>query len=132
MRKIKIIIIAICLIFLTIIGITSHSYFGDTGGAFVYSEGERTGYVNKVSSKGWIFKTFEGELNMGTFQRQDPSSAFSGSLFAFSVTNKDVIDQIQKAIDHNKKVKLYYRQVKLRNPAKGDSDYFVYKVEEIQ
>ena len=130
--KILLYILAISLV-VTIV-CTAVSFFGNTGGCFVYSEGERVGYVTKISlNKGWVFKTTEGELNMGAFQRQtDASSAISGSAFQFSVIDDSTASKIQKAIDHDKKVKLFYKQVKFRNPTKGDSDYFVYKVEEIK
>ncbi len=41
---------------------------------YVYSTGERAGYVQKLSKKGWLCKTWEGELAM--VPRGVPSSCF--------------------------------------------------------
>ena len=53
---------------------------------YTYSSGERVGYVQKLSSKGWLCKTWEGELAMvnvpGAMQERFPFTVRSDSLAA--------------------------------------------------
>src|SRR4029077_2284864 len=58
---------------------------------FAYSSGERAGYVQKISKKGWLCKTWEGELAMATLPGVIPQ------VFAFSVRDDAVADKIQRA-----------------------------------
>jgi hypothetical protein len=55
---------------------------------FVYAKGERTGFVQKLSRKGWIFKTWEGELAMVNLPGAMPE------IFEFSVRHDDVAEDI--------------------------------------
>ncbi|PKQ66557.1 hypothetical protein [Raineya orbicola] len=89
----------------------------------VYSEGVRAGTLDKFSKKGVVFKTWEGELRIGTEDRINPQR------FVFSV-NENEKEVIQKLQDYNgKQVKLYYKQKYWVFPWQGDSEYFIYKVE---
>ena len=51
---------------------------------YTYSEGDRAGYIQKLSKKGWICKTWEGELAMvnlpGAMQERFPFTVRSDSL----------------------------------------------------
>jgi hypothetical protein len=69
---------------------------------FVYATGERSGFVQKLSRKGWIFKTWEGELAMVTL----PGT--TQEIFHFSVRDKEAVEQIQSAM--NQRVVLAYEQ----------------------
>ena len=42
---------------------------------YTYSEGSRTGYLVKFNVKGYVFKTYEGELNLGGMNAQNNSVA---------------------------------------------------------
>lgn len=89
----------------------------------VYSEGVRAGTLDKFSKKGVFFKTWEGELRIGTEDRINPQK------FIFSVNNNET-EVIQKLQDYNgKQVKLHYKQKYWVFPWQGDSEYFIYKVE---
>src|SRR6185369_10934048 len=57
-----------------------------------YSVGERAGYVQKLSKKGWICKTWEGELALVTM----PGTV--GEKFFFSVRNEAIAEQINRSI----------------------------------
>ncbi len=59
---------------------------------FVYSKGERAGYVQKISKKGWVFKTWEGELVMVNMPGTVPEK------FLFSVIDDSVAESIQKSM----------------------------------
>jgi hypothetical protein len=69
---------------------------------YSYSKGERAGYVQKISQKGWLCKTWEGELAMANLPGTMPET------FAFSVRN----DSIARVIEENvgKRVALTYEQ----------------------
>ena len=53
-----------------------------------YSEGNRAGYIQKFSHKGWVCKTWEGELQTSNIPGSAPQ------LFTFSVRDDDVAKQI--------------------------------------
>lgn len=95
-----------------------------------YSEGFRAGNVSKLSRKGVVFKTWEGQLVTGAVQKQ--GADFSNT-WDFSVLdkNKELLTQIEQAIAHNKRVKLYYAEKYKVLPWRGDTPYFVEKVEVI-
>ena len=85
---------------------------------FSYSNGERTGYVQKISKKGWIRKTWEGELAMTTVPGTAPQ------IFQFTVPDDKVADMITKA--GGKQVNLMYDQHKgVPSACFGESEYFV-------
>lgn len=86
-----------------------------------YSEGERAGTMQKFSNKGWICKTWEGELLMTTVPGAIPEK------FAFSVRNDGVARQLLAAA--GKHVVLSYAQHKgLPGSCFGDTEYFVEQV----
>jgi hypothetical protein len=85
---------------------------------YSYSSGERAGYVQKISKKGWICKTWEGELAMANLPGTMPQ------IFAFTVRN----DSIAKVIEQNagKQVSLTYDQHRgVPTNCFGDTEYFV-------
>lgn len=85
---------------------------------FSYSNGERAGYVQKFSSKGWLCKTWEGELTM-----MAPPGAFPEK-FIFTAKNDAVAVKINASL--GKKVALVYEQHKgLPTSCFGDTEYFV-------
>lgn len=82
-----------------------------------YSKGERVGYVQKFSEKGWLCKTWEGELQMLPVPGAVPEK------FLFSVRDKAVISKINSAM--GKKVSLFYEQHKgIPTTCFGESEYF--------
>jgi hypothetical protein len=71
---------------------------------FVYSSTQRTGYVRNLSQRGWLCKTWEGELSLTPAPSlTDTSSAAS---FAFTIRNDSVAKALQMADGH--KVTLSY------------------------
>lgn len=86
-----------------------------------YSEGERAGYLQKFSKKGWICKTWEGEILLSSMPGAIPER------FAFSVRNDKVANDLMSAI--GKRVSLTYAQHKgVPSDCFGESEYFVEKV----
>jgi hypothetical protein len=97
---------------------------------YTYSEGSRTGYLVKFNVKGYVFKTYEGELNLGGMNADNNSVA--NYLWDFSVLKRDkgVIDSLN-AYEGNI-IKIFYKG-KIKNmPWQGDTPFFVYKVEHIR
>ena len=85
---------------------------------FSYSSGERSGYVQKISNKGWVCKTWEGELAMVTQPGVPPQ------LFAFSVRDETVARSLLDAA--GKRVNLTYEQHKgLPGNCFGETEYFI-------
>lgn len=93
-----------------------------------YSEGTRAGELIKVSKKGVVFKTYEGQINLGGFQSD--AEGIVGNIWEFSTTQKDVYQQLQNL--EGKKVKLHYAQRYKPMPWQGKTDYFVDKVEVLE
>lgn len=87
-----------------------------------YSEGTRSGILTKVSKKGFVFKTYEGEIIIGGLNQGD-GAILPARTFSFSVREKSVYDQLEK--DQGKKVVLYYREVLKSFFWQGESNYFV-------
>jgi hypothetical protein len=85
---------------------------------FAYSTGERTGYVQKVSRKGWICKTWEGELAMTTVPGTAPQ------IFAFSIRDDDVAHRVAQA--SGQRVALAYAQHRgVPGACFGETEYFI-------
>jgi hypothetical protein len=88
---------------------------------YVYAYGERAGYVQKFSKKGWIFKTWEGELAMVNLPGAMPE------IFHFTVRNDRTAADIQQAV--GRRVTLHYEQHKgIPGRVFGDTSHFVTKV----
>jgi len=82
-----------------------------------YAKGERIGYVQKFSEKGWLCKTWEGELQMLPVPGAIPEK------FLFSVRDQAVISKINSSM--GKKVSLFYEQHKgIPTNCFGESEYF--------
>ncbi|MBL7931218.1 MAG: 6-phosphogluconate dehydrogenase [Bacteroidia bacterium] len=87
-----------------------------------YSEGTRSGILTKVSKKGFLFKTYEGEIIIGGLNQGD-GAILPARVFNFSVREKGVYDQLEK--DQGKKVVLHYREVIKSFFWQGETNYFV-------
>jgi hypothetical protein len=85
---------------------------------YSYSEGERAGYVQKFSKKGWLCKTWEGELAMVNLPGAMPE------LFPFTVRDEAVAQQLQKTM--GQRVSLTYEQhIAVPTSCFGETDYYV-------
>jgi hypothetical protein len=85
---------------------------------FSYSDGDRIGFVQKLSRKGWLCRTWEGELAM------TPVPGSAPQMFMFTVPDEDVVKLIQAA--EGKKVALHYQEKRgVPSSCFGDTSYFV-------
>lgn len=88
-----------------------------------YSSGERAGWVQKFSHKGWICKTWEGELALVSL----PGTTVEK--FYFTVRDDAVAQKISSAM--GQRVSLHYEQkVGLPTSCFGDTRYFVRSISE--
>lgn len=86
--------------------------------AYTYSSGERAGYVQKLSKKGWLCKTWEGEIAMATLPGTMPE------VFAFSVRDDAVAERINQSM--GSRVSLHYEEHRgIPTSCFGETDYFV-------
>jgi len=117
MRKTLVIIVG--LIFL--IGVIFSAYVWITL-SWSYSTGERAGLMQKVSRKGWLCKTWEGELLLTSMPGAIPEK------FEFSVRSDELANQL---MEHTgQKLVLTYAQHKgVPTSCFGDTEYFVEKMQ---
>ena len=88
---------------------------------YVYARGERAGYVQKISKKGWLFKTWEGELAMVNLPGAMPE------IFRFTVRDDGIARNVEQRI--GQRVSLAYEQHKgLPSNLFGDTEYFIVHV----
>lgn len=89
---------------------------------YSYSRGERTGYNQKLSKKGWICKTWEGEIAMTAMPGVAPQ------LFTYSVRSDSVAQEIASLA--GKLVTLHYEEHRgVPTSCFGETDYYVVGVE---
>jgi hypothetical protein len=115
----KIGLIALVIVILSVVGLYLIASYVNV------SEGYRAGRIVKMSHKGLAIKTWEGQLQTGA------ATDGPGGIWSFSVLNSDeqVRKDIESAIDHDHRVKLYYDQKLWKISWRGETDYFVNKVE---
>jgi hypothetical protein len=83
-----------------------------------YADGERAGYVQKFSRKGWVCKTWEGELAMANLPGAMPE------VFRFTVRDEGVAARLNESM--GKRVSLHYEQHRgLPSTCFGETEYFV-------
>jgi len=83
-----------------------------------YSSGERAGWVQKLSKKGWVCKTWEGELALVSLPGTTPEK------FPFTIFDDAVAQRVTQAM--GKRVALHYEEkVGLPGSCFGDTRYYV-------
>jgi hypothetical protein len=91
---------------------------------WAYSEGERAGFVQKLSKKGFICKTWEGELTMVALPGAAPEK------FLFTVWDDKVAEDINKNV--GQRVALYYEEkVGIPLSCFGETRHYITKVKSL-
>ena len=86
-----------------------------------YSTGERAGWVQKLSKKGWVCKTWEGELALVSLPGTTPEK------FLFTIADEAVAAQVTQVM--GKRVSLHYEEkVGLPTSCFGETRHYVSKV----
>src|SRR5215212_4579654 len=106
-RFLTIVIISLIVILL---GIGYYRYY------WVFGEGVKSGDLNYVVKKGYIFKTFEGKLIQSGFRSRTPGTIQSYE-FEFSVANKRIAEYLM--LNSGKEVELHYREYLHAIPWRG-------------
>lgn len=90
-----------------------------------YSDGERAGVLQKFSRKGWVCKTYEGELALYIVGGVAPE------IWYFSVRDPDVAAQLNDAV--GKRVRLHYTEHKfIPTSCFAETAYFVDRISEVE
>ena len=90
-----------------------------------YSDGERAGYLQKFSRKGWICKTYEGELAMTTVPGVAPV------LWNFTVRDPAVAAQINAVL--GKRMVLHYEEHRgIPTQCYGETNHFVDRIKVLE
>lgn len=88
-----------------------------------YSEGERVGVLQKLSKKGWLCKTDEGELALYIVGGVAPQ------IWSFTVRDEEVMKQLSAKL--GQRVRLHYSEHRgLPSSCFGDTNYFADSVSE--
>jgi hypothetical protein len=91
---------------------------------FTYAAGDRAGYVQKFSKKGWLCKTWEGEIAMANIPGTMPE------IFSFTVRNDSVAKELSKLM--GQRVALDYQQHRgVPGTCFGETEYYVTHVKPI-
>lgn len=91
---------------------------------FVYAAGERAGYLQKFSKKGWLCKTWEGEMALVTLPGTSPE------IFYFTVRDEAVAAKVNTLI--GQRISIHYEQHKgIPTRCYGDTEYFVTGVQPV-
>jgi hypothetical protein len=86
-----------------------------------FSKGERAGFMQKLSKRGWICKTWEGELSLVALPGAAPEK------FIFSIRDEAVAQKVNVTV--GRRVALVYEQHKgLPGTCFGETEYFVTEV----
>jgi len=89
-----------------------------------YSNGERAGFMQKLAQKGWICKTWEGELSMVALPGATPEK------FYFSVRDDAAVAKINAAM--GKRIALVYEEHRgVPSSCFGESQFFAVDVREV-
>jgi hypothetical protein len=111
----KLILGGSALVLLTILGMALYTF---TTLSWSYSDGDRSGILQKFSRKGWICKTYEGELALSF------TPGLAPVIWNFSVRDEAVANKVKEA--EGKRVVVHYREHRgIPTECFGETQYFV-------
>lgn len=121
-KKMKIILAAVAVVVLIVGGFATYTW---SALHISYSSGDRSGYVQKLSKKGWLCKTWEGEMAMVTMPGVPPE------IFYFSIRDDAVAARLNQSL--GKRVAIHYEQRKgVPTSCFGETEYFVTNVKVVE
>ena len=92
---------------------------------YTLSEGSRTGMLFKISRKGKMFKTYEGQIQLAGATMMNKQS-----IWEFSVVNASTYTELQNL--EGKSIRLHFKEVVDAFPWQGETNYLVYDVDEVK
>jgi len=122
MKKILLSILGIIVVVLAIFFFARYSY--------TYSEGNRAGRLIKFAKQGFMFKTYEGEMNLGGVSNAANNSMMMNYMWDFSVNDPSVADTLLKL--EGREISVHYKQKMGKLPWRGDTKYIVDKVVDVK
>ena len=122
MKKFVLPVLGIIIVFVVLVFIARYS--------FTYSEGNRAGRLIKFSKQGFVFKTYEGEMNLGGVTNAANNSMMMNYMWDFSVDNQNVADTLLKL--EGKDISVHYKQKIGTLPWRGDTKYIVDRIVEVR
>ena len=109
-------------LFLVVLPLAAFALWVTVALNFSYASGERAGFVQKLSNKGWVCKTWEGELALANGPNVMPE------IFRFTVRDDKVAAAINSSL--GRQVKLTYEQHKgVPTQCFGETEYFVKNID---
>jgi len=113
------------IVLVVLIGVMLFLYYGS------YSKGVRSGVVIKLSERGMVFKTWEGQINLQSFGAVDASGNAMNEVFSFSVEggNDSLLKELEAVSLSGERVNLHYVERYAKLPWRGETAYFVDRVE---
>lgn len=115
----KYIWIIVAFILLILGGLVWYKYY------FVFGEGVKSGTLNYVVNKGYVFKTYEGKLIQEGFGR-GKTGALTSYEFEFSIEDEAIFKQLEN--NSGKYFDLHYKEYKGALPWRGNTNYVVDRI----
>jgi hypothetical protein len=110
---------------LVLLGLAGFALYTWAALNYTYSEGERVGFARKLSNKGWVCKTWEGEISMNN------SIGAQESVFQFTVRDPNVVEKF-RSLEGKQVTVLYKERVGIPTSCFGDTPYHAYDVRGIK
>lgn len=114
MSKFKIFLVVFFVLLLGVLWFISTGY---------YSSGERAGTISKFSERGYIFKTWEGQLMEGGYSGD--TGSLSPRFWDFSAKSGEVVEKVRKALSTGERVTLQFEEKFVKFPWNGDTKYIL-------
>lgn len=122
----KIILVILLFIFILVTGIIFLRI--TTGIPIEYSTGERTGIVYKISHSGILWKTYDGEMNLGGISKNKDN--VSVNTWAFSVKDPALVTKITTACEQGEIITIQYKEPYLMTYRNGKTKCLVTGIKE--
>lgn len=113
----KFLFYTVLIVLLVVSGLVYYKYY------FVFGKGVKSGYLNFVVEKGYVFKTYEGKLIQEGLKTAKVGAGVQSNEFEFSVVGDNVYQQLQR--NSGKFFDLHYKEYKGSLPWRGHSKYVV-------
>lgn len=105
------------LVLLLIAGVVYYRYY------FVFGEGVKSGELNYVVKKGYLFKTYEGKMIQSGFKSSQMSGSIQSNEFIFSIEDEQAAQQMMTM--GGRQIDLFYKEYKHALPWRGNSNFVV-------
>jgi hypothetical protein len=110
--------LATVIVFIILVPTAFFTLWAEIALHYTYSTGTRAGILQKVSERGWVCKTWEGELQMTAVPGATPEK------FVFSARS-DSIAAVLSQLSGQHVVVTYEQHKRVPNSCFGDTEYFV-------